>query len=226
MRAIGFLAFAFLTAGLTAHKSKECIDPGSVISANIQVKVCESENEKNCIKQTKGPPGKAGPAGPRGDMGPQGEEGQKGDMGPQGEEGQKGDMGPQGEEGQKGDMGERGPRGHRGEKGMPGNGTRETMEYCQMGTVRSAYCNSPAHHNQCWPEMNNITFTPCYRCPPVISVGLVRVDSASHVNMRVYANPESVTRFGFTLKMAAWSDSFVYTLEYSWTACPTACPQS
>ncbi|XP_065843983.1 uncharacterized protein [Oscarella lobularis] len=197
MRAIGFLAFAFLTAGLTAHKSKECIDPGSVISANIQVKVCESENEQNCSKQARGPPGKAGPPGPCGDMGPQGEEGEKGKMG------------------------ERGPRGHRGEKGMCG--ARAMTEYCQMGTARSAYCTSAAHHNQCWPEMHNITFTLSYRCPPVISLGLVNVDAGSHVNMRVRAKVEDVTKFGFTLKMESWSDSVTYEMEYSWTACPTAC---
>ena len=43
MGAIGLLlvlAFAFLTPGLTAPMSKEWVEPGSVISANIQVKVC------------------------------------------------------------------------------------------------------------------------------------------------------------------------------------------
>ncbi|KAJ8311758.1 hypothetical protein KUTeg_011113 [Tegillarca granosa] len=70
-----------------------------------------------------------------------------------------------------------------------------------------------------WPGIRTIIFhTPFSRTPSIVH-GVTLLDSNSNKNLRIKVSTNSISRFGFTLKLATWGDTVLYGLTVRWMAC-------
>ncbi|CAH1251658.1 Hypp9115 [Branchiostoma lanceolatum] len=63
------------------------------------------------------------------------------------------------------------------------------------------------------------TFRRAFRKPPVVTLGLTKVDVDRWQNTRVYSAVESVSTTGITVRIGTWHDTRVHDVVVTWMAC-------
>ena len=57
--------------------------------------------------------------------------------------------------------------------------------------------------------------------PPLISYGIIRLDSHKEVNLRIKVAPINITKSSFQMEFSTWADTKIYSCVVSWTAVGT-----
>jgi hypothetical protein len=64
----------------------------------------------------------------------------------------------------------------------------------------------------------DVSFDVPFDEKPDIILGVTMMDATTQTNTRYSVSPMSVSRDGFTIKVATWSDSKIYGISGYWTA--------
>ena len=63
-----------------------------------------------------------------------------------------------------------------------------------------------------------VNFAEPFDAKPDIILGVTMIDATTQTNIRYNVSPMSVSRDGFTIKVATWSDSKIYGIGGFWIA--------
>ncbi|HYP76461.1 MAG TPA: H-type lectin domain-containing protein [Polyangiaceae bacterium] len=63
-----------------------------------------------------------------------------------------------------------------------------------------------------------VVFERQFSTVPLVHVGLVGIDASKEDNLRLSVRAESITEYGFVLRVETWLNTKIWSVEVSWLA--------